>query len=225
MDIELVTIGTELLLGFTIDTNAAELARALASVGARVVRRTTVGDEGPAIDDAIRAALGRTRFVIATGGLGPTKDDITKKVAAAIFDTPLELDTGYLEALRQRFADLGRIPMPESNRSQAEIPRGATVLPNRWGTAPGLWLEGKLGIAVLLPGVPREMRMLVEHEVIPRIERAAQAITHAAHDGDRRVGAGGPDRGPGRSPRAGDAGVHPVRRRSGPPTHGIRAHG
>lgn len=169
MDIELVTIGTELLLGFTIDTNAAELARALAPVGARVVRRTTVGDEAPAIDEAIRAALQRTGFVIATGGLGPTRDDITKKVASAIFDAPLELDEEYLRHLRQRFADMGRIPMPESNRTQAEIPRGATVLNNQWGTAPGLWLEGKPGIVILLPGVPREMRMLMEHEVLPRI--------------------------------------------------------
>ncbi|MSR05913.1 MAG: competence/damage-inducible protein A [Gemmatimonadetes bacterium] len=169
MDIELVTIGTELLLGFTIDTNAAELARVLATVGARVVRRTTVGDDPGDIDRAMRDALTRTRFVIATGGLGPTRDDMTKKVVAAIFEAPLELDSGYLEVLRQRFAAMGRVPMPESNRSQAEIPRGATVLPNNWGTAPGLWLEGPPGVAVLLPGVPNEMRKLVEHEVVPRI--------------------------------------------------------
>lgn len=169
MDIELVTIGTELLLGFTIDTNAAELARALAPVGARVVRRTTVGDDAGDIDRAMRDALGRTGFVIATGGLGPTRDDVTKRVVAEIFDAPLELDHQYLEVLRDRFAALGRVPMPESNRSQAEIPRGATVLPNRWGTAPGLWLEGQPGVAVLLPGVPNEMRKLIEHEVIPRI--------------------------------------------------------
>ncbi len=169
MDLELVTIGTELLLGFTIDTNAAHLSRALASVGARVARRTTVGDDGTAIRAAVREALSRTGFVITTGGLGPTRDDITKRVVADLFDAPLDLDEPYLEVLRQRFASLGRGPMPPSNRGQAEIPRGATVLPNKWGTAPGLWLEGKPGVAILLPGVPREMRKLTEHEVVPRI--------------------------------------------------------
>lgn len=176
MDLELVTIGTELLLGFTIDTNAAELARALASVGARVVRRTTVGDEPQAIEDAVRAALGRARFVITTGGLGPTRDDITKRVVAKIFNAPLELDATYLEALRERFQRLGRGPMPEANRSQAEVPRGATVLPNQWGTAPGLWMEGDPGIVVLLPGVPREMRGLLEHAVIPRLRQPVATV-------------------------------------------------
>lgn len=176
MDLELVTIGTELLLGFTIDTNAAELARALASVGARVVRRTTVGDDPKTIEDGVRAALRRTGFVITTGGLGPTRDDITKHVVARIFNAPLELDATYLEALRERFQRLGRGPMPEANRSQAEVPRGATVLPNQWGTAPGLWMEGDPGTVVLLPGVPREMRGLLEHEVIPRLRQSVAAV-------------------------------------------------
>src|SRR6185369_8347666 len=101
MDLELLTIGTELLLGFTIDTNAAFLSRALASVGARVVRKATVGDSAPEIRSAFVEALGRTGFVIATGGLGPTRDDVTKKVVADIFDLPLELDEVYLEALRR----------------------------------------------------------------------------------------------------------------------------
>jgi len=170
MDLELITIGTELLLGFVIDTNAADLARALASVGARVVRRSTVADDGPAIEREVRDALARTGFVVATGGLGPTRDDITKKVVAGIFDAPFELDREYLDVLRQRFERMGRGPMPEVNRTQAEIPRGAAVLPNRWGTAPGLWLEGPLGVVVLLPGVPREMRGLLEHELLPRLK-------------------------------------------------------
>ena len=170
MDLELVTVGTELLLGFTVDTNAADIARALAPVGARVVRKTTIGDDAPAIEDALRVALDRTGFVIVTGGLGPTRDDVTKRAAAAVFRAPLEVDTAYLETLRRWFDDLGRGPMPAANRSQAEIPRGATVLPNRWGTAPGLWLEDGQRVAVLIPGVPREMRKLMEHEVIPRIQ-------------------------------------------------------
>jgi nicotinamide-nucleotide amidase len=175
MEVELLTIGTELLLGFTIDTNASDIARALASVGARVVRTTTVGDDEAAIGNALREALVRTGFVIATGGLGPTRDDVTKRAVARLFEAPLEIDEGYLELLRQRFASLGRGPMPAANRSQAEVPRGAAVLKNRWGTAPGLWLDGPLGTVVLLPGVPREMRALTEHEVMPRLrERMRQ---------------------------------------------------
>lgn len=170
MDLEIVTIGTELLLGFTIDTNAAHLARALASIGARVVRRTTVADRAEEIEEAVRSALDRTGFVITTGGLGPTRDDITKRVVAGIFGRPLRLDHNYLAELEERFAKLGRKPMPEANRSQAEIPEGAVVLPNRWGTAPGLWLEGELGTAVLLPGVPKEMQGLLQHELLPRLE-------------------------------------------------------
>src|SRR5207245_11508288 len=120
------------------------------------------------------AARQRSVFASAAGGLGPPRDDIIKRVVAEIFDTPLELDQPSLDALRQRFEAMGRGPMPESNRSQAEVPRGATVLRNRWGTAPGLWLEGQPGVAVLLPGVPREMRKLLEHEVVPRVAGRVQ---------------------------------------------------
>ena len=171
MDLELLTIGTEILLGFTVDTNSAEIARALASVGARLVRKTTVPDDESAIADGARGALARTGFVLTTGGLGPTRDDMTKRVVASLFGAPLEVDTAYLEELRARFFRLGRGPMPAINRTQAEIPRGAEVLPNRWGTAPGLWLEGAPGTVVMLPGVPREMRGLLEHEVLPRLGR------------------------------------------------------
>jgi len=169
MDLELITIGTELVLGLTIDSNAVEIARALAAVGARVVRRTTVADDPAAIASAVGDALARTGFVVTTGGLGPTRDDVTKRVVAELFGAPLGMDQAYLDQLGERFQRLGRGPMPESNRSQAEVPRGAIILPNRLGTAPGLWLEGKPGVAVLLPGVPREMRGLLEQEVVPRV--------------------------------------------------------
>ncbi len=175
MNIELVTIGTELLLGFTVDTNGAEIARALGVVGVRIVRRTSVPDDGGAIRDAVTAALARTGAVLTTGGLGPTRDDISKKVLADLYDAPLEFDETIWASLLDRFRRLNRAPVA-SNRSQAEVPRGATVLPNRWGTAPGLWLEGAPGLVIMLPGVPVEMRMLLEHEVVPRLlERAAGA--------------------------------------------------
>lgn len=168
MNIELVTIGTELLLGMTVDTNGAEIARALAAQGLRVARRTSVADRAEPIRDAVSEALRRTGAVLTTGGLGPTSDDITKKVVADLFDAPLEFDETIWAGLLARFARLERKPA-ESNRSQAEVPRGATVLTNRWGTAPGLWLEGMPGLVIMLPGVPLEMRRLLEHEVVPRL--------------------------------------------------------
>jgi nicotinamide-nucleotide amidase len=176
MEAELLTVGTELLLGFTLDTNAADIARALSGAGIRVVRKTTVADDQELIAEAAGAALGRTGLVVVTGGLGPTSDDVTKQAVARLFDAPLELNEDYLAELERHFREYRPDrPMPESNRGQAEIPRGAVVLPNRSGTAPALWLEGGPGVAVLLPGVPHEMRLLLEEEVVPRLrERAAR---------------------------------------------------
>jgi nicotinamide-nucleotide amidase len=168
--VEVVTIGTELVLGLTVDSNGAELGRALAATGVEVVRRTTVADRPDAIRAAVAEALDRTGFVVTTGGLGPTRDDATKTVVAELFGRRLVLDEILLGALEARFKRLGRTPMPAANRSQAEVPEGATVLRNPRGTAPGLWLEDPLGrVAVLLPGVPREMRGLVVDEVLPRL--------------------------------------------------------
>jgi nicotinamide-nucleotide amidase len=172
MNIELVTIGTELLLGLTIDTNGAEIARTLAAQGVRVTRRVSVADRADEIREAVSEALRRTGAVLTTGGLGPTRDDITKKVVADLFGAPLEFDESVWANLLERFARLERKPV-ESNRSQAEVPRGATVLRNRWGTAPGIWLEGPPGLAIMLPGVPLEMRRLLEHEVTPRLAARA----------------------------------------------------
>ncbi len=169
MNLELVTIGHELLLGFTVDTNAAELARRLATVGVRVVRRSTVGDDGDAIGAAVREALDRTGAVITTGGLGPTRDDITKTTIAALFERRLVLDEDVLRALEDRFRRAGRWPMPATNRSQAEVPEGTRPLSNRWGTAPGLWLEDGVRLVIMLPGVPREMRGILGESVLPRL--------------------------------------------------------
>ena len=176
MNIELLTIGTELLLGMTVDTNGAEAARALSAGGVRVVRRTSVADRPEEIREAVTEALRRTGAVLTTGGLGPTRDDITKKIVADLFQAPLEFDESIWATLLERFARLERKPA-ESNRSQAEVPRGAIVLRNRWGTAPGLWLEGSPGFVIMLPGVPFEMRNLLQQEVLPRlIPRASGAV-------------------------------------------------
>jgi nicotinamide-nucleotide amidase len=172
MDLELVTIGTELVLGFTIDTNGAFIGQRLAEAGIRVVRRTSVGDTPAQIGEAVEGALARTGLVLTTGGLGPTRDDMTKKVVAELFDAPLEFQQPIWDAVVARFARFGRVPS-ESNRCQAEVPRGAAVLPNRRGTAPGLWLSGPPGEVVMVPGVPGEMRGLLTEEIIPRLRERA----------------------------------------------------
>jgi len=167
--LEVVTIGTELLLGQILDTNAAELGRGLAAAGVEVVRHSSVADRPEAIRAAVAEALERTGFVITTGGLGPTRDDMTKREVAALFGKALELDAAVLRSLEERFRRLGR-PMPVVNRTQAEVPDGATVLPNPRGTAPGLWVEDTRGrVVVMLPGVPSEMRGLLAEEVLPRL--------------------------------------------------------
>ncbi len=168
MAIELVAIGNELLLGFTIDTNGAEIARSLSAVGVEIVRRTAVPDQPAAIAEAVGQALRRTGAVITTGGLGPTRDDMTKTAVAELYGAPLEFDETVWNDIVTRFARVQRAPAL-SNRGQAEVPRGATVLRNKWGTAPGLWLEGPPGLTVMLPGVPSEMRKLLEFEVVPRL--------------------------------------------------------
>lgn len=169
--VEILTIGTELLLGSTIDTNGAWLGSRLADAGIRVTRRTTVPDEPAVIREALAGALRRTRAVICTGGLGPTSDDFTKPVVAALYGVDLVLDEEWLEHVRDRFASRG-IPMPEVNGNQALVPAGATLLHNSRGTAPGLVLESaQLGTTILLPGVPAEMRGLVEEHALPYLVR------------------------------------------------------
>ena len=175
MKLEVVTIGTELLLGLTPDTNAAELGRALAAAGIEVVRHSSVSDRPEAIRAAVAEALDRTGFVITTGGLGPTSDDMTKHAVAALFGKPLQLNEDVLRSLEERFRHLGR-PMAATNRTQAEVPEGATVLPNPRGTAPGLWVEERERVVVMLPGVPSEMRGLLAEEVLPRLAARASGM-------------------------------------------------
>ncbi|HEX4575136.1 MAG TPA: competence/damage-inducible protein A [Gemmatimonadales bacterium] len=179
MKLEVLTIGTELLLGYTVDTNAAELGRALAAAGVEITRHTTVADRPEAVRGAVADALERTGFVVTTGGLGPTADDLTKTVVAELLGKRLVLDPALLAGLEARFQRLGR-PMPAINRTQAEVPEGATILPNPRGTAAGLWIEDAHGrTVVLLPGVPREMRGLLAEEVLPRLVQR--------HGGERAV--------------------------------------
>jgi nicotinamide-nucleotide amidase len=171
MQVELITIGDELLLGYTIDTNAAHLARELAAVGVSITRRATVGDEANDIASAVQEALDRTGAVITTGGLGPTSDDRTRPAIAQLFGRDLVPDEERWDALRALWKERGRGEIPLSNRSQIMIPRGAMVLTNRHGTAPGLWLEDDRGRwCAMIPGVPREMRGMLADELLPRLK-------------------------------------------------------
>ena len=168
MNLEIVTIGDELLLGFTIDTNAAHLAREFASLGVRIVRRTTCGDDSHSIQAAVRDALERTGAVITTGGLGPTADDMTKPAIAAIFGKGMVMDAQILANLEERWRKRFNHELPPSNRQQAMIPEGCTILPNRHGSAPGIYLEDEHGRWVaMLPGVPREMRGMTADTLVP----------------------------------------------------------
>jgi nicotinamide-nucleotide amidase len=167
--VELVTVGTELLLGDTIDTNAAHVGRVLADHGLRIARRATVGDTVADIRDAVAQALDRTGLVLVTGGLGPTRDDVTREAVSALLDMPLRFDETVWDELVERWRRHGR-EISESNRAQAMVPTGGAVLPNRWGSAPGLWLDGPRGLVVLLPGVPLELEGLLDEVVLPRLD-------------------------------------------------------
>ena len=146
----------------------------LAAAGIRVRRHVSVADEIADITDALAAALERTGTVIVTGGLGPTRDDLTRQAVAALLGRPLVRDEAILETLRERYRARGIADMPAANAVQADVPQGATVLPNRRGTAPGLWIEDERGRrAILLPGVPVEMLGLLEETVIPKLLEAA----------------------------------------------------
>ena len=171
MRIEVVTIGDELLLGYTIDTNAAHLARELAAVGVEIVRRTTCGDTAESIGTAVRDALDRSDGVITTGGLGPTSDDLTKPAIAALFGRTMVLDDEHLAWMRDRWATRWpERPMPEANVQQAMMPEGARKLENRHGSAPGIFLEDERGRWVaMLPGVPREMRGMLADTLLPLV--------------------------------------------------------
>jgi nicotinamide-nucleotide amidase len=171
MDVELVSIGAELLLGYTIDTNAAHFAREAAAHGIRVVRRATVDDGAEEIAGAVREALERTGAVITSGGLGPTADDLTKPSIAALFGRAMVFDEKIWESLRARWKARGWPgEIPEANRTQAMVPEGATILENRHGSAAGIWLEDSQGRWVaMLPGVPREFKGMTADVLLPRI--------------------------------------------------------
>ena len=167
---EIITIGDEVLTGHTVNTNAAKIARRLGEVGISVEWVTTVGDVAETVHEAFRAAWNRAQVIVTTGGLGPTHDDITRRVFCEVFDRRLVRSEPVLENIRELFARRGRTITPR-NVDQANVPTGTEVMMNRWGTAPGIYLAEAGRHWFMLPGVPREMEGLLEHEVLPRLLR------------------------------------------------------
>jgi nicotinamide-nucleotide amidase len=178
VSVEIVTIGDELLLGTTVDTNAVFLARALGEIGVPIARRATVGDDPEHIADAVGQALQRTGAVITTGGLGPTADDLTRPVLAKLFGRELHEDANIVAALHALWASRGRGgALPVSNLQQALVPDGAEVLENAQGTAPGLKLTDADGRwVIMLPGVPREMRHMTTTHIVPLLRSLSDGM-------------------------------------------------
>ncbi|HKB07070.1 MAG TPA: competence/damage-inducible protein A [Candidatus Polarisedimenticolia bacterium] len=174
---ELLAIGSELLEPWHVDTNGAYLSRRLGERAIAVRFRTVVGDTPDDLKEAFRVAVGRSDWVVATGGLGPTIDDLTRETVAELLDLPLLPDEGIAREIEARFRRLS-LPMPTQNRRQAMVPRGARVLANRLGTAPGLWLETGRSTIVLLPGVPEEMRQIFEDSVLPRLPATGERFAY-----------------------------------------------
>ncbi|ALL05657.1 damage-inducible protein CinA [Pedobacter sp. PACM 27299] len=168
---EIITIGDEILIGQIVDTNSAWMAKRLNQIGMKVKQITSVSDDADHIMEALRLAESRADVILMTGGLGPTKDDITKVTLAKYFNMGFRRDEETLNHVTEIFAGLNR-PMIDLNRTQADVPEGCTVIKNKNGTAPCMWFEQHGKIIVSMPGVPFEMMYLMDDEIIPRIKAA-----------------------------------------------------
>jgi competence/damage-inducible protein CinA-like protein len=194
MNAEIIATGSELVLGETVDTNSAYLARQLAAIGISLFRKTAVGDNQDRIAAIVGEALERADLVICTGGLGPTVDDKTREAVAAATGRQLVFHQHLLDQIEARFRSFGRTMSP-SNRQQAYVPEGARIVENPRGTAPAFIVETERGSVVVLPGVPSEMRYLWETAIVPylrdvRGERGVILVKtlHAAGAGESVIG-------------------------------------
>ncbi len=168
---EILCVGTELLLGDILNTNAQYLAQGLSALGLDLYIQTVVGDNENRLKKATYDAMERADILLFTGGLGPTKDDLTKEVVAACFGTELYMDEGALEEIKS-FYQLTNRPMPKNNEKQAQMPRAGQMLKNPHGTAPGCLIYNEKGkMAFLMPGPPREMKPMFDHEVVPLLRQ------------------------------------------------------
>ena len=179
MQAAIITIGDELLIGQTLNTNAAWIGQELSNQGIRIYRSITIRDERKDILDVVDDYMNEADLVIVTGGLGPTKDDITKETLCDYFETTLELNDRVLNRIKKYFEARGKEMLP-SNIQQAELPKGAIILDNNHGTASGMWFEKGGKVLVSIPGVPYEMKAIMNEEVLPR-SKAKFGVTGNYH--------------------------------------------
>jgi len=170
MTAEIITIGDEILIGQIIDTNSVFIAQELNKIGISVHQITSIQDNKEHILSTLKDANSRADLVIITGGLGPTKDDITKHTFCEYFDDTLVQDQGVLDHIEELFEKIITTPISDMNREQAMVPSKSTVLFNKYGTAPGIWIEKDKTVFVAMPGVPFEMKALMEYQVIPKLK-------------------------------------------------------
>ena len=175
MKAEIIAVGSELLTPDHMDTNSLFLTEELNKLGIEVVRKTIVGDNRELLAEAFRDALNRVPLIIASGGLGPTEDDLTRETVAELLGRKLIRNDAILRYIEGRFRQLGR-EMPAVNVRQAMVPEGAEVLENPRGSAPGLWLEDKGRFVALLPGPPRELKPMYQEQVLPRLEKRQSGV-------------------------------------------------
>lgn len=168
--VEILTIGDEILYGQITDTNSQWIGEKMTTAGFRVIRKTSVGDQENVILKAFAEAEERADVVLITGGLGPTADDLTKPMLSRYFNSPLLLHSEALAQLKALFEQRG-FELTETNRKQAELPEACTYIPNPLGTAPGMWFEKNGKVFMSMPGVPHEMKHMLEFNVIPRLVR------------------------------------------------------
>lgn len=173
MVVELISVGTEILLGNIVNTNAAYLAEKCALLGCSLYHQTVVGDNEERMEETIREAVDRSDIVILTGGLGPTKDDLTKEVTAKVFGRKLYMDEHSRQRIEEYFQRIQSRAITENNWKQAMVPEGAIVIDNHNGTAPGLIIEDKENgkAAILIPGPPNEMKPMFERDIAPYLNK------------------------------------------------------
>lgn len=170
MKAELITIGDEILIGQIVNTNSVFLAKVLNKIGIEIAQITSISDERTAITKALDASSERAELVILTGGLGPTKDDITKHTLCSYFDDTLVENKEILAHIEEIFEKYVTTPINDQNRQQALLPSKAKILKNQHGTASGMWFEKERQVIISLPGVPFEMKALMTHEVLPALK-------------------------------------------------------
>jgi nicotinamide-nucleotide amidase len=175
---EIIAIGSELLMPQFRDTNSLYLTEQLNAIGIPVQMKTIVGDEETYLEQAVRGAMDRTPILITIGGLGPTEDDLTRKVVARVLQRQLVLNDDILARLQRRYKNRG-IEMPPNNARQALVPTGAEILENKNGTAPGLWLRTEKNHVILLPGPPSELKPMFEASCVPKLHEMAGGVAIA----------------------------------------------